>query len=243
MLATPGCLATNKFCVLSTALGEARSDLTPNQASYTFSAVSIGADPPAGSRRFVVVIAQLVSTSAITANVSTIGGVSATAFANSTNSSGGFTCRVNVRWAEIPTGSTADIVIASSTATEELCTIVAYVITASNGGSLLGGAITNAASTSAGVSTTNTTLRTGGICFRHLLTRSSTPSKNVSATCTGVTEDVDVVVDASTSVLLHSAHYDSPQPYSANFSSSTTVSQFSGQQFYDVVTIHPKMAP
>lgn len=166
---------------------------TADASSYTFSAVGIGT---ASSDR-TVIVAAFSRNSGNTASISsvTVGGSAATerASANYNISGGSSVCGLYT--IPYPTGTTADIVVnlPSSYARAGVAVYAVYGLVS----------VTPSATASATNATTlnlNTNVTEGSVCIGAVYT-----NPNGSATWTGLTEDLDILIESSNGLTTASA--------------------------------------
>ena len=150
-----------------------------NLTTYTFSGKSFGA---ASTDRKIIVGAWTRDTSSINVVSATIGGVSASVVIDHACTSGSMKS-IALLIADVPTGTTGDVVITYNTQSSD-CYIIVYATT--------GLTSSTPTDTSEPASTTLDVMK-GGV----VVALSENPSTTQSASWSGLTEDLDVLFDSS----------------------------------------------
>ena len=157
---------------------------TPDQSSYTFASMSFG--DAAADRHIAVGIVSRASANRTISDV-TIGGVTATPIVNERNPDGGNTTNMAIFIAEVPSGTSGNVVV-DFTNTQIRCAITVWRIIGSTGVSP-----SNGFSTVSNPST-DLDIPAGGVACAISYTQA-----NTDAVWTGLTEDTDADVEGTTS--------------------------------------------
>lgn len=150
---------------------------TADSTSYSFSSTSIGTEPAAGQKRYIVLVVGQLGGSNANLNSLTIGGNAVTIIDNGTTSA-----NVKIGMLEVPTGTTATVA-ATFSATRYACAIAVYFVY-TTGSSL------DVVGQGSGTSTANVNTEAGGVVIAGSLDSTYT----TSVTWTGVSEQYDAAL-------------------------------------------------
>lgn len=202
----PGLLIAKRFS-FAYINGSAANSGT-DQAAYTFSDVPLG--DPDDTRTIVVAVAGRAGTNRSISGV-TVAGVAATEIAQSSNTAGGFDSITGIYRADVPIGASGDIIVTFSGGMVR-AGIAAY--------RMVRGAPGAYDSTIANSGTSGTIdVPAGGAALAVTLTNAA-----ATATWAGLAEDVDMVLESTSSFSTASGKFESAQfdlSVSATWSSSS----------------------